>query len=221
LVQDAHSASWILVTATDGDGASQVLLEADRVGVHVVRRAGFDLSRQLSEVSFDDVEVSTADIVGSRGTAAAAVERQLDLAAVLTVAESVGAMDCLFELTVEYAKARTAFGRPIGSFQAVKHLLADTSLLLEESKAVAVGAAQAVQRERANRSEIASMAKSFVAEAGVELAHNCWQVFGGIGYTWEHDFHLFLRRLTLDAVLYGDAAWHRERICRLHGLGES
>ncbi|HEY3672184.1 MAG TPA: acyl-CoA dehydrogenase family protein [Acidimicrobiia bacterium] len=221
LVQDAHSASWILVTARDGDGASQFLVEADRVGVHVVRRAGFDLSRQLSEVSFDDVEVSTTDIVGGRTTATAAVERQLDLAAVLTVAESVGAMDHLFELTVEYAKARTAFGRPIGSFQAVKHLLADTSLLLEESKAVAVAAAHALQRERDNSSEIASMAKSFVADAGVELAHNCWQVFGGIGYTWEHDFHLYLRRLTLDAVLYGDAAWHRERICRLHGLGES
>jgi alkylation response protein AidB-like acyl-CoA dehydrogenase len=221
LVQDAHSASWILVTAADGDGASQFLLGTDRAGLHVTRRSGFDLSRQLSEVCFDDVEVSIDDVVGDRGTATAAVERQLDLAAVLTVAESVGAMDHLFGLTVEYAKARTAFGRPIGSFQAVKHLLADTSLLLEESKAVAVAAAHALQRERDNRSEIASMAKSFVAEAGVELAHNCWQVFGGIGYTWEHDFHLYLRRLTLDAVLYGDAAWHRERICRLHGVGES
>jgi alkylation response protein AidB-like acyl-CoA dehydrogenase len=221
LVQDAHSASWILVTAADGDGASQFLLGADRVGLQVVRRSGFDLSRQLSEVRIDDVEVSTAEMVGERGAAGAAVEGQLDLAAVLTVAESVGAMDRIFELTVEYAKARTAFGRPIGSFQAVKHLLADTSLLLEESKAVSVAAAHALQRERENSSEIASMAKSFVAEAGVELAHNCWQVFGGIGYTWEHDFHLYLRRLTLDAVLYGDAAWHRERICRLHGLGES
>jgi alkylation response protein AidB-like acyl-CoA dehydrogenase len=221
LVQDAHSASWILVTAADGDGASQFLLGADRVGLQVVRRSGFDLSRQLSEVCLDDVEVSTADMVGERRGAGPAVEGQLDLAAVLTVAESVGAMDRIFELTVEYAKARTAFGRPIGSFQAVKHLLADTSLLLEESKAVSVAAAHALQRERENSSEIASMAKSFVAEAGVELAHNCWQVFGGIGYTWEHDFHLYLRRLTVDAVLYGDAAWHRERICRLHGLGES
>jgi alkylation response protein AidB-like acyl-CoA dehydrogenase len=221
LVQDAHSASWILVTAADGDGASQFLLGADRVGLQVVRRSGFDLSRQLSEVYVDDVEVSTTDMVGERGAAGAAVEGQLDLAAVLTVAESVGAMDRIFELTVEYAKARTAFGRPIGSFQAVKHLLADTSLLLEESKAVSVAAARALQGERENRSEIASMAKSFVAEAGVELAHNCWQVFGGIGYTWEHDLHLYLRRLTVDAVLYGDAAWHRERICRLHGLGES
>ena len=220
LVQDAHSAAWILVTAADDGGASQFLLEADRAGVQIVRRRGFDLSRQMAEVSFDDVTVSPADVVGVRGAAAAAVERQLDLAAVLTAAESVGAMDYIFELTVDYAKARTAFGRPIGSFQAVKHLLADTSLLLEESKAVSVAATQALQCEQANASEVASMAKSFVAEAGVELAHNCWQVFGGIGYTWEHDFHLYLRRLTLDAALYGDAAWHRERICRLHGLGE-
>jgi alkylation response protein AidB-like acyl-CoA dehydrogenase len=221
MVQDAARADWMLVTAADDGAVTQFLVGTDAPGVRIAPRAGFDLTRQMCEVTFDDVEVPCAQVLGSRGEATAAIERQLDLAAVLTTAESVGAMDRIFTTTVDYAKVRTAFGRPIGSFQAVKHLLADTALLLEESKAVVVGATHAVQREHANSSEAASMAKAFVGEAGVDLAQNCWQTFGGIAYTWEHDFHLYLRRLALDAVLYGDATWHRERICRLHGLGAS
>jgi alkylation response protein AidB-like acyl-CoA dehydrogenase len=219
LVQDAHLASWFLVAATDADGCTQYLVRADRPGIHVARKQGFDLGRQVADVRFDDVEVTDADVVGERGGGTAAVDRQLDVACVLTVAESVGAMDHLFDLAVDYAKVRTAFGRPIGSFQAVKHQLADAALLLEESKAISVAATRAVQAAAGGACETASMAKSFVGDAGVEVAHVCWQVFGGIGYTWEHDLHLYLRRLTLDAALYGDPAWHRERICRLHGLG--
>jgi alkylation response protein AidB-like acyl-CoA dehydrogenase len=86
------------------------------------------------------------------------------------------------------------------------------------SKAMAVAAANAVGTQQDDASEVASMAKAFVSDSAVDLAHNCFQVFGGIGYTWEHDQHLYLRRLTTDAALYGDAAWHRERICRLFGL---
>ncbi len=127
-------------------------------------------------------------------------------------------MDHLFELTVEYSKDRIAFGRPIGSFQAIKHQLADTSLNLEMSKAAATAAVKAVQVGDQASLEVASIAKSFVSDAAVELAHACWQNFGGIAYTWEHDFHLFLRRLTTDASLYGPAAFHRERICQLEGI---
>ncbi len=136
----------------------------------------------------------------------------------LSVAESVGAMDHLFDLTVEYCKDRTAFGRPIGSFQAVKHQLADTAMALEMSKAAAVAAARDVQAQAATAGQSASLAKAYVAEAGLDLAHSCWQNFGGIAYTWEHDFHLYLRRLATDASLYGSAAWHRERVCRLEGI---
>ena len=84
--------------------------------------------------------------------------------------------------------------------------------------AAASGAAHAVQEGDARCGQSASMAKAFVAEAGIELAHGCWQNFGGIAYTWEHDFHLYLRRLTTNALLYGSASWHRERICQLEGL---
>jgi alkylation response protein AidB-like acyl-CoA dehydrogenase len=217
-VQDAPQADWILVTAGSGAGLSQFLVAAGSPGTTVEPRAGLDITRRFAAVRFDDAEVPASALVGREGAAAATVERQLDVAATLTVAEMVGAMDHDFAVALEYAKARTAFGRPIGSFQAVKHLLADTSLALEMSKAMAVAAANAVGTQQDDASEVASMAKAFVSDSAVDLAHNCFQVFGGIGYTWEHDQHLYLRRLTTDAALYGDAAWHRERICRLFGL---
>jgi alkylation response protein AidB-like acyl-CoA dehydrogenase len=169
-------------------------------------------------VHFDDVELTEAELVGELDGAGALVDRQLDIAVVLTVAETVGAMNELFGVVVDYAKARTAFGRPIGSFQAVKHQLADASMLLEASNGVSVGAVRAVQKPTDDASEVASMAKAFVGDAGIDVAQTCWQVFGGIGYTWEHDNHLFLRRITTDAALYGQPAWHRERICTIHGL---
>jgi alkylation response protein AidB-like acyl-CoA dehydrogenase len=140
------------------------------------------------------------------------------VALVLTVSESVGAMNRIFEITLDYAKARTAFGRPIGSFQAIKHSLADTGLLLEMAQGMATAAARAVGDERPDAGEVASMAKSLVGDNGVALSQNCFQTFGGIGYTWEHDQHLFLRRLAMDALLYGEPAAHRERICQLHDL---
>lgn len=218
LVQDAGPADWLLVTADLDGTAVQFLVPAGAGGVTVEPFTSFDLSRRFTEVAFDGVQVTRDDLVGSADGDAGTLERQLQLAMVLTVAESVGAMDELFGVCLEYAKVRTAFGRPIGSFQAIKHLLADTSLLLEQSKAIALAAARAVQEQRDDAGEVASMAKSFVGEAGIQLAQSCWQVFGGIGYTWEHDLHLYLRRLTTDAALYGQPAWHRERICAIHGL---
>jgi alkylation response protein AidB-like acyl-CoA dehydrogenase len=146
------------------------------------------------------------------------VERQLAVACVLTAAESVGAMDYDFDMTLQYAKDRIAFGRPIGSFQAIKHLLADTSLMLEMSKAIVLAAANSVGTDDGYGLEAASMAKAFVGDCGIDLVQNCFQVFGGIGFTWEHDQHLYLRRVTTDSVLFGGPAWHRERLCQLSGL---
>jgi alkylation response protein AidB-like acyl-CoA dehydrogenase len=218
LVQDGDTSEWMLVTATTDAGVAQFLVTPDTPGVTVRRLDGLDVTRAFCTIGFDDAEVASTALVGDPGSAADLVDRQLQIASVLSTAESVGAMDHIFGLANEYARARIAFGRPIGSFQAVKHLLADTSLKVEMSKGVLAEAARAVGEHRADGAEHASMAKAFVAEHAIDLAHNCWQVFGGIGYTWEHDQHLYLRRLTTDAALYGDAAWHRERICRLAGL---
>ena len=218
LVQDADRANWILVTAQSDGGPLQFLIPAASAGVSAQPADSLDLTRRFGRIAFEEAELPASAVVGLAGGAAAMLERQVDLAAVLTAAESVGAMERDFEMALQYAKDRTAFGRPIGSFQAIKHLLANTSLLLEMSKAMVDAAARAVGTGASDASAVASMAKAFVADSGVELAQNCFQVFGGIGFTWEHDQHLYLRRLTTDAALYGDPTWHRERLCRLGGL---
>jgi alkylation response protein AidB-like acyl-CoA dehydrogenase len=218
LVHDADRSDWMLVTTAGDGGPSQFLVAAGTPGVSIRRLDGLDLSRNFCAVTFDNVQLPGSALVGEHGSADAAVERQLQVACALTVAESIGVMTHDFELALDYAKTRIAFGRPIGSFQAVKHLLADTSLLLEASRAIADAAARATGASDDDAGEVASMAKAFVGDCGIDVAQNCFQVFGGIGYTWEHDQHLFLRRLTADAALYGDPTWHRERICRLHAL---
>lgn len=218
LVVEAQSAQWLLVTARAPSGPTQFLVPTDTPGVTVEVLTGLDLSRRLCQVHLDAVEVDGSALVGTLGGAAGAVERQLRLASLLSAAETVGAMQYLFDLTVQYCKDRVAFGRPIGSFQAVKHQLADTSLLLEMSHAVTTAAAHESQRDSDGAAHAASMTKAFVGDAAVELAHKCWQHFGGISYTWEHDFHLYLRRLTTEPSLYGSPTWHRERLCQLAGL---
>jgi len=217
LVPEATSADVLLITAvTTGGETLQFLLPAGSPGIDVRPTATLDLTRSLVDVRFTDVCVTEDDIIG--GDAAALVQNQIDLAITLTTAESVGTMRRLLELTLEYAKHRTAFGRPIGSFQALKHLLADASLWLEVSTAGASAAAHAFADGRASASEIASIAKAYTGDAGIAVAQTCQQAHGGIGFTWEHDLHFYLRRLVTDRVLYGDPMWHRERICRIHDL---
>jgi alkylation response protein AidB-like acyl-CoA dehydrogenase len=231
LVPDAGLVTWLLVAAAEGPDVSQFLVRRDAPGVSTTRLESLDLTRTLWEVRFDSVEVEAAYRLGPAGEARPQLDGQLNLAVTLSLAETVGALVELFDRTVAYARQRTAFGRPIGSFQAIKHLLADASRLVETSQAVAAAAVGAVAvetrsllgdagpdvtRDVDRAAEVVSMAKSYVSTASVELAHACWQTFGGIAYKWEHDFHLYLRRLTSDAALYGDAAWHNERLCSLH-----
>jgi alkylation response protein AidB-like acyl-CoA dehydrogenase len=218
LAQDAALADLLLVTARSARGITQFLMPSSTPGTTIEPMESLDITRRFFRVRLDGVELGESALVGPVEGSAALVERQLSVAITLTLAEMIGAMSQDFETVLEYAKARTAFGRPIGSFQAVKHQLADTSLLLEASKATAVAVAKAVQNDGPDAAEVASIGKAFVSDCAVDLAQACWQVYGGIGYTWEHDQHLYLRRLTTDALLYGDAAWHRERICTIHEL---
>jgi alkylation response protein AidB-like acyl-CoA dehydrogenase len=213
-VQDAVSADWLLVVATTDDGPVQALIRTDDPGVDIRPLTGLDLSRRLADVDFDGVEVSSEALLNTTGSDA--LEAQLLLAAVLVCADTVGAIDALLAMTVAYAKDRIAFGRPIGSFQAVKHVLADQALYLETCKAGAVAAALAVATGADNASEVVSMVAAYIGDVSNELAQECLQVHGGIGYTWEHDLHLFLRRVRSNAVLYGEPTWHRERVCAFH-----
>jgi alkylation response protein AidB-like acyl-CoA dehydrogenase len=219
VVQDAHRARWMLITAADSDGRPvQFLIEPARRGVVVEPLASFDLSRRFATVRFEDVAVTEDDLVGDWSTTTDQVREQMDVAAALTVAETVGAMDHLLEMTVEYAKDRVAFGRPIGSFQALKHLLADLSMMLELSRSAGEAAIAAIATSAEGASLLASAAKVYGGEAAVDISQGCFQVYGGIGYTWEHDLHLYLRRASANNILFGDPRWHRERILRLGGV---
>ena len=218
MVQDAHIANTLLVTAGGDAGPVHALVPADTAGLAVKPLSSLDITRRFSRVTFDRVKIPASAVVGSAEGAGRIYERLLEVAAVLTVAESVGAMGYLFDLTVQYSKDRFAFGRPIGSFQAIKHTLANTGLLLEMSRGMSAAATRAVAVGNADAGEVASMAKAFVGKHSIEVSHNCFQVIGGIAYTWEHDQHLYFRRLATDAALYGAPAWHRERICTLHEL---
>jgi alkylation response protein AidB-like acyl-CoA dehydrogenase len=212
------TADWFLVTAGGPEGLTQFIVAARTPGITVTPLQGLDITQRFASVAFEQVVLPATSVVGEPGAGEEAVEHQLRLACILSTAETVGATDALFEMTRRYAIDRTAFGRPIGSFQAVKHQLADISLSLEAGKAVAAAAVRAVQEDREDAGEVASMAKSWVSDAGVDVAQGCAQVFAGIGYTWEHDLHLFLRRITMNGLLFGQPDWHRERICRMNGI---
>lgn len=216
-VQDLPGCDVVLVTATLDEEPIQVLVPLDSDGVTVRPLDALDLSRRFAHLDLDGVAVPQ-DAVLHGGTQQ--LDEQLRVAVVLNLAETVGAMDRLFEMTVSYAKDRIAFGRPIGSFQAVKHILADQALFLETSKAGAVAAAKAVAANDADAAEVASMAAAYIGDQSHELAQECLQVHGGIGYTWEHDLHLLMRRIQTNASLYGEPAWHRERICAYYCLGQ-
>jgi alkylation response protein AidB-like acyl-CoA dehydrogenase len=218
LVQDGATADWLLVTTTGPEGLTQFVVDPATPGVTVTPLRGHDITGRLATVDFDQVKAPATSVLGLPGHGAADAEHQLQLAAALITVETVGALDALLEMTCRYAKDRIAFGRPIGSFQAVKHELADISLAVESSKAVAAAAVRAVAAGRDDAGEVVSIAKSWVGDAGIDVAQGCFQVFGGIGYTWDHDLHLYLRRITMNALLFGQPDWHRERICRIHQL---
>jgi alkylation response protein AidB-like acyl-CoA dehydrogenase len=219
-VEDPGPGGWILLGVETNEGPSQALLSADELGTRVVRLDSLDLSRRFVELRLDGVELPASAVVGLPGGAANYVEQQLAIACILGAAESVGAMDREFAMTLEYAKNRIAFGRPIGSFQAIKHVLADTSLYLEMSKAIVMAAADYIGSGDGYGPAAASMAKAFVGDCGIDLAQSCFQVFGGVGFTWEHDQHLYLRRLTTDAACFGSPSWHREHLFQLSEVEE-
>jgi alkylation response protein AidB-like acyl-CoA dehydrogenase len=209
----------LLVTARGPDGVTQALVPTSLPGVAMRRLEGLDLTRRWFEVSLDDVAVGDAALVEEPGPRTEAlIERETQIAAVLSAAETVGAVHADLEGAVAYAQDRFAFGRPIGSFQAVKHLLANCSLWLEMSKGIVGAAATAVGSGAPDGPQLAHAAKSFVAERSLEVAHGCFQVYGGIGFTWEHDQHLFFRRIAADAASFGSAASHRRALLAAAGL---
>ena len=213
-VHAAGDATLLLVTAKDADDDALVNLLVPRPTAGLSERAiaGLDLTRRFAEVRFDDVSVPiAAELAGGW----AVVERCLAVATVLLSAESVGGADLVFNSTVEYLKKHVEFGRTIGSFQAIKHRLADLLLDLEGMRAAAHYAALALADDLPDAPEAVATAGAYVDDTFAHLCGEALQLHGGIGFTWEHDVHLFVRRAKVNQVLYGDGAWHRERLVRL------
>jgi alkylation response protein AidB-like acyl-CoA dehydrogenase len=174
-----------------------------------------DLTRRFGAVTLTDVRLPAAAVVGEIGGADDDVAWGLQLALVLTAAESVGAMHAAFDLTVEWAFDRYTFGRPLASYQALKHRFADKKSWLEAGHAIADEAALAVAERRPDADEVTSAAAAFIGQYGPELAQDCVQIHGGIGVTFEHDLHLYLRRLVVNRSAYGSPGEHRLRLAAL------
>lgn len=214
-VPNAGAADWILLAAADAQSVSQFLLPADAPGVSCELRDGLDLTRPRCTVRLDNVRIGEDALIGVRGGGRAQVTRQVHVAIPLALSQSIGAMRAIVDAAIAHARSRIAFGRPIGSFQAVKHMLVDASLGIEMSAAMRDAAVRAVD-DGQDTAEVVSMAKAFVARTSIDVAHAAWQVFGGMAYMWENDFHLHLRRLTADAAFLGSEAWHNEHVVALH-----
>jgi alkylation response protein AidB-like acyl-CoA dehydrogenase len=208
-VDSGDQADYLLVTARTDEGLTQFLVPVTAPGVTVTRDQSLDLVRRLATVRFDEVRVPRSGLVGAPGAGAAAAARQLQAAVALQCAELTGVTGRVFEFTVQWAFDRYSFGRPLASYQALKHRFADMRLWLEASQAAAGAAARAVGDGSPEAAELASVAKAYIGERATDIIQDCVQLHGGIGVTWEHDIHLYLRRATVDRALWGTPSEHR------------
>ena len=211
-VESASRATHLLVTGTADAGPTQVLVPADAAGMSIRAMTAVDLTRRFDQVTFDGVRVGRDALVGELGGAGPDVRRQLLRSLVVSAAESVGAMQTAFDMTLQWTFDRYSFGRPLASYQAIKHRMAAMKTWLEAAHAIADEAAAAVAAERSDAAKLASAAAAYVNEQGSELLQDCVQLHGGIGVTFEHDLHLYLRRHTLNRGLYATPSEHRRRV---------
>jgi alkylation response protein AidB-like acyl-CoA dehydrogenase len=216
-VEAGGEADWLLVSATGPDGLSQFLVPSSAAGLRITPLRGLDLVRRHAEIRFEGVRVPASAVVGVPGDASLSFERQFQTALVLQCAEIVGATDRVFDFTVQYAFDRSSFGRALASYQALKHRFADMKLWIESAQAITVDATRAVQAGDPDAAEVVRIAKAYVAERCPELIQDCIQMHGGIGVTWEHNLHLYLRRVVLHRQTYGDPIQHRDQVAILAG----
>ena len=219
----AEGAERFLVLARDAATAalSVVIIPVQTSGITVTPHVMLDLTRPMARVTFDAVAVLSEQLLGPAGGAAGFVAQGLDLARIALAAEAVGGAEQILEMTTEYVKQRVQFGRPIGSFQALKHRLADMMVQVEAAKSAAWYAASVADEDGAQLGEAAAIAKSYCCDAFYDCAASAIQLHGGVGYTWEHDAHLYFKRARASASLLGSPAWQRERLLRVLGLGEA
>jgi alkylation response protein AidB-like acyl-CoA dehydrogenase len=222
-VPDAHQADVLVVAARTRDGStmeegvSLFLVPRETPGVAVRPLPSVDETRKLCEVKFDNVTLPGTAVLGELHEGWPALARVTDKAAVALSAEICGAAQRVLDMTVEYAKLRQAFGKPIGSYQGVKHKCADMLIEIENAKSLTYYAAWAADEAEPDAALAVSMAKAAASDAGRKVCAAGIQLHGGIGMTWEHDLQLYLKRAKASEIALGDATWHRERIARLMG----
>jgi alkylation response protein AidB-like acyl-CoA dehydrogenase len=222
-VHDAHTADALVVAArtrpgAGADGVSLFLLPKGTKGLEVTLLPTMDQTRKLCEVACSDVTVGGHALLGAAGSGWAPLARVLDRATVALCAEMCGGAQKVLDMTVEYAKIRQAFGRPIGSYQGVKHRAADMLVDVENSKSITYYAAWALDEGSPEAPLAVSMAKAYVSDAFRRVAAAGIQLHGGIGFTWEHDLHLYFKRAKGSEFTFGDATHHRERVAQLVNL---
>jgi len=222
-VVDGHSADWLIVAAraagsSGDDGVSLALVPGDAPGLTRTRRPTVDRTRRLARVELDGVRVPASALLGHEGAAASALERTLSRATVALACEQVGGAQRCLDMSVAYALEREQFGRPIGSFQAIKHKCADMMVAIESARSAAYFAACETAEESDDLDVHASVAKASASEAYFQCAAESIQIHGGVGFTWEYDVHLHFKRAKAGETLLGDPAWHRERVARHLGL---
>ena len=221
-VAGVPGAELLLVAArtqagTEPRGVTLFLVESGASGVRVKPLETIDLTRRIGEVTFRGATVERSALLGKPGEGWPLLARLLDLAAVAIAADSLGGAQRALEMAVEYSKVREQFGRKIGSFQALKHMAAEMVADVEPARSLVWYAAYAFDHHPREAARAAAMAKARLGEVYSTTVNRAVQMHGGIGFTWEHDLHLWFKRARWNEVAYGDPAFHRERLATLDG----
>jgi alkylation response protein AidB-like acyl-CoA dehydrogenase len=214
-VLDGHTADVILVAARTDAGVSLFSVAGDASGLTRAPLSTMDQTRKQARLEFSG---TPAKLIGTDGEGWSILSRVLDLAAVGLAAEQVGGAQFVLDMAVQYAKDRVQFGRPIGSFQAIKHKCADMLLEVESAKSAAYYAAWCAAELNDELPSVASLAKSYCSEAYFHATAENIQIHGGIGFTWEHPAHLYFKRAKSSELLFGDPTYHRELLAQRIGI---
>ncbi|MGH7964321.1 MAG: acyl-CoA dehydrogenase family protein [Candidatus Binatia bacterium] len=223
-VPDAHVADQLVVAARTGqgnnpaDGITLFLIDAKAPGVTISQLKTVDMTRRQCHVAFQDVAVAGTQVLGAVGKGWPILQRVLDQAMAGLCAEAVGTGQKALDMAVTYAKERVQFGKPIGSFQAVKHKCVDMMVQVENARSLTYYAAWTVDENVPEARQAVPMAKAYCSDMGKTVTSEAIQVHGGIGFTWEHDMHLFYRRALADEAAFGSAPVHREIVAQTLNL---
>ena len=220
-VEAGGASAVLLVVARCGDEVRQFLVPADAPGVQITPQQSLDLVKQYARVQFDGAVVPATAAVGGAAETTALIERQSQIAQVLQCAEVIGVLQTVFDFTTQWALDRHTFGRPLASYQALKHGFADMKLWLEACRATTAAAVADVGARSPAAGLSASIAKSYVGEMAGRIVQGCVQMHGGIGVTWEHDLHLYLRRVALYRSTFGTPEEHNLRVYQAERAGRS